>query len=227
MRWFVRVLLVIWVKMMILLAVGLVVGHALGGGEMIAYQSRWNGTTNIHLYDVRTGITQPLKGSSGRGQPSRGELDNAYIPAYAWQLDPAWSPDGRRIAFVSQHRGNADIYLLDLRTGSRRNLTNSPDMDLSPVWSPDGRQIAFEAMRDGYWGIKVIDLETGTVRDLTGGFITRQSPTWSPDGRQIAFSSNNGRYWDIYVIDLETGETRNLTNSASDDVNPVWTAASP
>jgi Tol biopolymer transport system component len=233
MRRFVRVIAGIWLLMVILLAAVMVAGHALGGGRIIAFQSGRIGDTAVYLYDVPTGMTHNLTRLPGRTQTQRVLRDGntTEFPTHPQRftnqgsdVSPAWSPDGRQLAFVSYRDGNAEIYLLDLPTGSLRNLTNHPAPDTSPVWSPDGTQLAFESSRYGYWSIWLADLETGTIRALIGHTYPSQSPTWSPDGRQIVFQSKHDRYWNLYMIDLETGETRSLTNSNSDDVNPVWAA---
>jgi Tol biopolymer transport system component len=237
MRRLIRVVLGIWLLMAVLLAAVLIAGRILSGrSEMIAFQSGRMADMNIYLYDVQTGVTHNLTRQPGRTQTLHvmSDSDMAEYPtepqhfvSQGSDVSPAWSPDGRQLAFVSWRDGNSEIYLLDLRSGQLRNLTNYPGADSSPVWSPDGTRIAFESLRGGYWNIRVIDLETGAVRDLTDGVIASQSPAWSPDGRHIAFQSRREGYWDLYMIDLESGEMRNLTNSTSDDLNPVWTAARP
>jgi Tol biopolymer transport system component len=237
MRRFIRVTAGIWLLIVIVLVAVLVVGHVLGRDSgIIAFQSGRIGDTAIYLYDVPTGMIHNLTRSPARSQPIQQRLydgDPAEYPT--WQqhmvsqgsdVSPTWSPDGTRLAFVSYRDANSEIYLLDLRTGSRRNLTNHPAPDTSPVWSPDGNHLVFESSRDGYWGIWLADLERGTIRALTDHAYASQSPTWSPDSRRIVFQSRRDRHarWDLYMINLETGEIRNLTNSTSDDVNPVWTA---
>jgi Tol biopolymer transport system component len=238
MRRFIRVTTRIWLLIVILLAAVMIIGHVLGRDSgLIAFQSGRIGDTDIYLYDVPTGISHNLTRQPGRTPSSQRLLRDGNTAEYPTQpqhfvsqgsdVSPVWSPDGTRLAFVSFRDGNSEIYLLDLRTGQLRNLTNYPGSDASPVWSPDGSMIAFESLREGYWGIWLAELEMGTVRPLTEGGYASQSPTWSPDGGGIVFQAKRGRYWDLYMIDLETGEMRNLTNSAIDDVNPVWSAVWP
>ncbi len=235
MRGFIRVVFGVWLLIVIVLVAGLATGHMLYDGEIIAFQSSSGADTDIYVHDVSTGVTHNLTG------PPRNRHSSSLLPTedsitmYPTQEDtwvylgddiaPAWSPNGRQLAFASYRGGNLDIYRLDLDTGRLHNLTDRPGPDTSPVWSPNGTKLAFESMRNGQWGVSVIDLEAGIVRDLTDHMYANKAPAWSPDSRQIAFQSRREGYWDIYIIELETGEIQNLTNSGSNDFNPVWSPA--
>jgi len=72
---------------------------------------------------------------------------------------PAWSPDGKRIAFVSHRTGNNDIWLTNADGTGLRNLTAHPSQDTSPAWSPDGRRIAFVSTRHGGSDVYVLTVE--------------------------------------------------------------------
>ena len=107
---------------------------------------------------------------------------------------PAWSPDGRQIAFNSRPLGIlGDIYVMDADGNNIRRLTNRPDgCDLHPTWSPDGKQIAFAAggRQRVDFDIYVIDTDGGNIRPLTDDRASDNDPAWSPDGKQIAFRSS-------------------------------------
>ena len=141
-----------------------------------------------------------------------------------------WSPDGKRIAFLSMGDGPAnDIFVMSLDGGSLRNLTNSPTKwEHDPDWSPDGREIMFSS--DGM--LWAIDVETGQVRRISpqhrivNGIREFQDSKarWSPDGRRIVFLSvEMGRNFEIYMCDSDGGNRINLTNSPAVDDWPVFT----
>ena len=102
--------------------------------------------------------------------------DDGYINA-----DPAFSPDGRYLAYQSVRDGQgADIIVLDMETGEERNLTNSPAKDSHPTWSPDGRQIAFASDRDGNDDIFVMNADGSDPRNITNHPAKDWEPDWSP-----------------------------------------------
>jgi Tol biopolymer transport system component len=125
---------------------------------------------------------------------------------------PAWSPDGRTIAFLSVRHHNEDIYVLDLGSGQAHRVTRDPADDREPAWSPDGRTIAFVSERihgpSGYSrDLYVINADGGGERRLTHDLQGAQYPAWSPDGRKVVFSDfGNG----IYVVNADGSGQRRL-----------------
>ena len=81
--------------------------------------------------------------------------------------EPAWSPDGRKIAFRSTRNGNRDIYVMNADGSGKRNLTRNPARDSRPSWSPDGRKIAFVSNRDGRLEAHVMNADGSGQRSLT------------------------------------------------------------
>jgi Tol biopolymer transport system component len=84
-----------------------------------------------------------------------------------YNAEPAWSPDGRKLAFRSTRNGNRDIYVMNADGSGKRNLTRNPARDGSPSWSPDGRRIAFVSNRDGHLEAHVMNADGSGQRSLT------------------------------------------------------------
>ena len=135
---------------------------------------------------------------------------------------PAWSPDGRHIAFHSARDGNWDIYVMASDGTNLRRLTTHADYDGYPAWSPDGRHIAFESDRDGDYDIYVMASDGTNLRRLTTHSSGDGFPSWSPDGRHIAFHSARDGNWDIYVMASDGTNLRRLTTHADYDGSPSW-----
>jgi Tol biopolymer transport system component len=146
-------------------------------------------------------------------------------------FDPAWSPDGRALAFYmdSANTLNSDIYVLDLETGSVRNVTGHPANDWEPVWSPDGLTLAFVSSRDGNAEIYTLDVAAlGSMnilmppQRLTFHPANDTSPGWSPDGTRIVFDSERDGDAEIYIMDRDGGRLERLTYHPASDSNPAW-----
>ena len=98
--------------------------------------------------------------------------------------DPIWSPDGSRIAFVSNRDGDTDIFIIHNDGSSPTNITSSFGSDLNPAWSPDGKSIAFTSNRSGQFEIYVTEIDGSTVSPVSQNGAREYS--WSPDGDKIA-----------------------------------------
>jgi len=173
---------------------------------VVAFVSPLTGDDDVYLLDPLTGQTANLTAHPAEDR------------------DPAWSPDGTRLAFASHRDGNWELYLWSAADGSITRLTTDPAYDGAPAWSPDGTHLAFESYRDGNLEIYLLDLaaETAPVR-LTKNQAGDYAPAWSPDGRYVAFTSWRDGDKEIYSVDLEDGAVRNLTNHpAADDEAPAW-----
>ena len=149
---------------------------------------------------------------------------------------PAWSPDGRKLAFVSRRDDSSEIYVMNADGSAQENLTRQPASDSHPSWSPDGRKIAFVSRRDGNAEIYVMNTDGSGLRNLTRTPSDDLDPAWSPDGRAIAFvqkKCTGGRRdppcatayeTSLYVVNADGSGLRRLTTRRARLFNPSWSA---
>lgn len=130
------------------------------------------------------------------------------------QSSPAFSPDGKSVAFSAWRNGRFDIFLLDLESRTITNVTNDDLYDGAPVFSPDGKSMVFvSSIGSGYAKLFRADVDKpGTRYPLTTGDSNENDPVYSPDGKRIYFTSDRGGPEDIFSLDLGTGELRQYTD---------------
>jgi TolB protein len=121
-------------------------------------------------------------------------------------MSPAWSPDARRLAYVSFEGGSSAVYVQTLRTGVRERVSGRAGVNSSPAFSPDGRMLALTLSRDaGNLDVHTLDLTTQVLRQLTTDAAIDTEATWSPDGRSIYFTSDRAGGPQVYRVGTEPG----------------------
>ena len=136
--------------------------------------------------------------------------------------DPAWSPDGTRIAFTSERGGGPAVYVMNADGSDVKALTPAAGNSFHPTWSPDGSRIAFASIREGNADVYVMNTDGTSELRLTTHPATDKDPAWSPDGAKIAFSSQRDGNAEIYVMNADgSGVTRLTSNSVADE-RPAW-----
>ena len=151
-----------------------------------------------------------------------------------YNTSPAISPQGDKIAFISNRDYYFDVFLMDAIDGKIiKKLVEgnrTPDFEelniLTPglSWSPDGQKIILSAKSSGYDVVYIIDVETEDTETLPIRLAEGiKSVTWSPVGNSIAFIGQTERQSDVYIYNLETKELLNLTNDIFSDDDPAWT----
>jgi Tol biopolymer transport system component len=127
---------------------------------------------------------------------------------------PAWSPDGQRLAYFAYREGGYDLWTVAADGSDPQRLTDGAYDDREPAWSPDGKMIAFASDRgrtdEASYNIWTLDLATGALRQVTSTADEDRMPTWSPDGKEIAFSRTSGSKMTVHAIRLDTGAERLL-----------------
>jgi TolB protein len=130
-------------------------------------------------------------------------------------LSPAWSPDGKRIAYVSFEDKNSAIWVQEVRSGKRERVAHGPGINSAPAWSPDGNRLAMTLSRDGNPEIYILHLGTRQLQRLTNHYSIDTEPAWSPDGRKLLFTSDRGGGPQIYEMTLGGGAKRLTYNKGS------------
>jgi TolB protein len=114
-------------------------------------------------------------------------------------MSPAWSPDGRKLAYVSFEKKQSEIYVQTLRSGARKRVSSRRGVNGAPAWSPDGRTLALTLSKlEGNLDIYMLDLETQVLRRLTTRSSIDTEPAWSVNGREIYFTSDRAGQPQIY-----------------------------
>jgi TolB protein len=145
------------------------------------------------------------------------------IGRLAISMSPTYSPDGRRIAFVSDRGGQPALYVMDADGSSQSPLVYDAEgkaASQAPEWSPDGTKIIFHRDLAGGRQINVLDVGRGTVRALTNTG-RNEDPSWAPDSRHVVFKSSRSGRDQLWVLDIESGALRQISTPGGARV-PAW-----
>lgn len=182
-------------------------------GRLLAFSRSGEDGTDIYTYNLAQDCC----------------LQRLTVGRFSDNLSPTFSPDGRRIAFVSTRPGLPQIYVMSA-DGTGQELFAPFDYGVTgssnaPEWSPDGTQVAFHRDVAGSPQIFLMDVRSRDVRQLTSAG-RNEDPTWAPDGRHLAFISNRTGSRQVWIIDTETGRVRQLTAVGSARL-PAWSPRIP
>ena len=170
-----------------------------------------NGRVKLYTLNLSSGTVSPL---------TTGDWNDEQ---------PRYSPDGQRIAFISNRGGSYNIYVMDADGRNPVRVTDHRANDHDPAWMPDGQSLIFMSERDSRGDLYRVWLKDRKVDRLTHHFVgVAMMPNVSPDGRSVAFAAQTLQrlqFWEfqVHVLDLASGKTRTLDNSGG----ACWPAWSP
>ena len=136
-------------------------------------------------------------------------------------ISPAWSPDGKELAYVSFESQKAVVIAQDVATGKRRTIASFRGSNSAPAWSPDGQQLALTLSRDGGAQIYLMNRFGEGVRRLTSSSAIDTEPVFSPDGKLVYFVSDRGGSPQIYRVSASGGTPERVTFSGNYNISPA------
>ncbi len=141
-----------------------------------------------------------------------GENQRILVESNEPLMSPAWSPDGRKVAYVSFEKKQSEIYVQTLRSGARKRVSNRPGVNGAPAWSPDGRKLALTLSKtDGNLDIYTLDLQSQVLTRLTNRGAIDTEPAWSQDGKSIYFTSDRAGQPQIYKVASDGGKAARVS----------------
>lgn len=158
---------------------------------------------------------------SGQGRVSDEHGDPSTPAGLLFQIDPAWSPDGKQIAFASAREGSLDIYVMDADGSNTHRLTTTRDNDEHPTWSPDGGSIAFHRSDEHLYVMKA---NGSAVHRVTTTLAPESEPAWSPDGRWLAYVQRTPGtpIREIWLVSPQGDGARRVTKLDAQSYTPAW-----
>jgi TolB protein len=136
-------------------------------------------------------------------------------------ISPAWSPDGRLLAYVSFETQKAVVWVQDLSTGERRMVASFRGSNSAPAWSPDGKRLAVALSQDGLAQLYTIAVGGGRPERLTTSNAIDTEPVYAPDGRSLYFVSDRGGGPQIYRMPAGGGNAERVSFSGNYNISPA------
>jgi TolB protein len=124
-------------------------------------------------------------------------------------MSPSWSPDGKKLAYVSFETGSSQVIIQDLATGKREVVANHKGLNSAPSWSPDGKRMALTLSRGGNPEIYILALDTRKLTRVTHSYAIDTEAVWAPDGQSLVFTSDRSGGPQLYRIEINNQNSAN------------------
>ncbi|HUD01881.1 MAG TPA: Tol-Pal system protein TolB [Rhabdochlamydiaceae bacterium] len=142
------------------------------------------------------------------------------------QASPTFSPDGSKLAFVSDKDGAPRIYVISATFTSKRPtpvlITKQNHENSCPSWSPDGKKLAYSAKTKGTRQIWIYDFESKEEWQLTDGAGNKENPSWAPDSKHLVFNSTDGHISELYIVNLNQPDVVKISQGSGIKHYPAW-----
>ena len=198
--------------------------------EGTSSSATWGNNGNIYLAkymgDKNTDLIEYTIVSGGTGRSL--EMSRKLTKHVAIETEPALSPDGKTLAYISDRTGTPQVYLLNLATKKTTRLTKKGNYNSSPSWSPDGTMIAYNGVRNSKSVIfrVLVDDPLGFETQVSPKGMQAESPVWSSDGSLVAYQAKRTgqQNWKIYYSLSSGSPAQRLTKSKRgvDETSPSW-----
>ena len=198
--------------------------------EGTSSSATWGNNGNIYLAkymgDKNTDLIEYTIVSGGTGHSL--EMSRKLTKHMAIETEPALSPDGKTLAYISDRTGTPQVYLLKLATKKTTRLTKKGNYNSSPSWSPDGTMIAYNGVRNSKSVIfrVLVDDPLGFETQVSPKGMQAESPVWSSDGSLVAYQAKKTgqQNWKIYYSLSSGSSAQRLTKSKRgvDETSPSW-----
>lgn len=203
-RWISGVLLMGWGTSLLLVAVALVLGQQVPNEGELAFVWMRSDSRDIYALDISRSVRVPL------------------IRSAADEWSPAWSPDGRWLAFISgRDSPQGELYIMNVATHETRQITHNRRNEFGPQWSPDSQEVVFTQNDNGYFHLHTLRIDSGATRQLSGQAADFQ-PAWSRDGSYLAYVSFSGISVTAYVVDSRSSRTLSISPKEGAYYTPSW-----
>ncbi|CAD83405.1 tolB protein precursor [Candidatus Blochmanniella floridana] len=117
-------------------------------------------------------------------------------------MSPAWSPDGKKLAYVTFASGHSELIIQTLTNRSIDNIIQFPNHNGAPAWSPDGKKLAFSLSKTGSLNLYIMDLSSNNIQQITSNRYNNTEPSWFPDSQNLAYTSDQGGVPQVYKINI-------------------------